>query len=247
MFRFKQLVKTFLKNKFHLYSLNPANLLDRPADVLAILKRSGLAVRSVVDVGAARGEWTRTCLAVFPEASCLMIDPLSENVMPLRSVCDEWPAVRYWTGAVGDQAGELKIFAHGDQSSLLASEWGGDLRTVPVRTLDSFLDDGTMPGVDFSKIDVQGAELSVLRGADRVLAQCQAIQIEVGFRKVYQGAATAHEVIAYLGQRGFRIYDICDVCKREDRALLQCDLFFVKDGRLFLPESWSLKSHQVSD
>jgi FkbM family methyltransferase len=240
MYRLKQMVKAFLKKKYHLYSLNPASLLDQPIEVLLALKNSGLTVGAVMDIGAARGEWTRSCLSLFPQASCLMVDPLSENVAALKSVIEDYPLVSFWSGAVGEAPGEMMIHAHGDQSSLLASEWGGEGRLVPVRTLDSFLEDKSVAKVDVLKIDVQGAELSVLRGADQVLSQCQVVQIEVGFRKVYQGSAAAHEVIACLGEHGFRIYDMCDVIKREDRALLQCDLFFVKDGVLFSPESWQL-------
>jgi FkbM family methyltransferase len=100
-------------------------------DVLATLKRSGFVAKSVMDVGAARGEWTRGCLSIFSGASCMMVDPLIENEPALKMVTCDFPSVKYWVGAIGEASGELKIHAHGDQSSLLASDGGGNQERFP--------------------------------------------------------------------------------------------------------------------
>lgn len=138
-------------------------------------------------------------------------------------------------------AGELKIHAHGPQSSMYASEWGGDVRSVPMRTLDECVIGKFSGRVDGLKIDVQGAELEVLAGATEVLKTCQVVQVEASFRQIYQESPLAHEIISYFSDKGFRIYDLASAIKRkEDGALLQADFFFVSNDEYFSPETWEL-------
>jgi len=105
-------------------------------------------------------------------------------------------------------------------------------------TLDNLVQRLGIDQVDALKLDVQGAELEVLRGGPNVLKMCNVVQVEVIFRKIYDGAPLAQEVVGFFHKNGFRIYDIASVMKRKDHALLQADLFFVRDEALFLPESW---------
>jgi hypothetical protein len=93
--------------------------------------------------------------------------------------------------------------------------------------------------VDGLKLDVQGAELEVLAGATETLKRCKVVQVEVSFRRVYEKAPLAHEIIRFFTEQGFRIYDIASIFKRgNDRALLQADLFFVADDTFCKPETW---------
>jgi len=191
-------------------------------------------------VGAAVGSWTSHVIEIFPESKYLMVDPLKENEQALKAVVQQHANVQYWLGAVGSQAGELTFHVYGDQSSMFDSDWGrkGTLRRVPIRTLDSVANDMNCHDVEGLKLDVQGAELEVLKGAAETLRRCQVVQVEVSFRKVYENAPLAHDIIVFFAHQGFRIFDIAAVYKRKDRALLQADLFFARDDRLFEPETW---------
>jgi len=133
------------------------------------------------------------------------------------------------------------MWAHGDQSSMLPSaDFAGTRREVEVRTLDSFVDDLKLQPALFMKADVQGYELEVLKGAARCLELAELLLIEVSFRRLYDGCPLAHDVIAFLGARGFRVYDICSFLQRaSDNELLQCDLVFARQGsKLFVHEGW---------
>lgn len=212
---------------------------DSDIDVWKSLQKRGFAPRSLVDVGAARGEWTRALLNVFPESNYLMVDPLKENEQRLRAIAEEKANVHYWLGAVGRTSGELEMHVHGDQTSMYASEWGGGLRRVPMKTLDTLVEDIADGCIDGLKLDVQGAELEVLAGASEMLKQCKVVQVEVSFRRVYANAPLAHEIIRFFAEKDFRIFDIATIIKRgNDRALLQADLFFVADDTFCEPETW---------
>jgi FkbM family methyltransferase len=79
------------------------------------------------------------------------------------------------------------------------------VETIETTTLDAVLE-SLAPEVryDFLKIDTQGADLDVLRGAERFLAHdCVGIQLEAFVVPLYAGIACLPEIDAYLDERGF--------------------------------------------
>ena len=62
--------------------------------------------------------------------------------------------------------------------------------------------------MDFIKIDTQGSELDVLQGAERSLATCLGIEVEVEFQQLYTGSAVFRDIDRYISQRGFEIFDL---------------------------------------
>lgn len=202
---------------------------------LGKLKTRGWSPRQVIDVGAWTGTWTAECMTVFPDARYLLIDALPANRAALAAFCAAHPNAAAWSGAAGAAAGTLQLFAHADQSSAFRAsvpEWRGDPVTVEMRTLDSFLDGGTVAAPQLIKADVQGYELEVLKGASRALESAEAVLLEVSFRELYEGQPLAHEVIGHLAARGFAVADICSYSQAADGSLLQSDLLFVRPERL---------------
>lgn len=70
-------------------------------DVWRKLKKAGFSPNLIVDVGAAKGHWTKSVMDIYPDANFLMIDPLSENELALKKVITENSKVNYWMGAIG--------------------------------------------------------------------------------------------------------------------------------------------------
>ncbi len=83
------------------------------------------------------------------------------------------------------------------------------VKTISVTTkeLDDLLPDGAVP-VDFLKLDIQGAELMALKGAERLLNRTAVIHCEVEFSPIYQGQPLFPDVQAFLNARGFDLIDI---------------------------------------
>jgi hypothetical protein len=205
------------------------------AAALAKLKARGWSPQQVIDVGAWTGTWTAECMSVFPNARYLLIDPLPANRAALTAFCAAHPNATTWSGAAGANAGTLQMYEHADQSSAFRAcvpELRGEPITVEMRTLDSFLTGGEVSAPQFIKADVQGYELEVLRGGSQALATAEAVLLEVSFRELYEGQPLAHEVIGYLGERGFAVADICSYSQAADGRLLQSDLLFVRRDRL---------------
>ena len=69
-------------------------------------------------------------------------------------------------------------------------------------------------GCDFLKLDVQGAELDVFRGARNLLADVLVIQVEVEFVPFYRGRPLFAEIDLFLRECGFMLHKLVDVCGR---------------------------------
>ena len=210
-------------------------------DALRRVRAQGVVPRQIVDAGASDGVWTRECLAVFPDSRYLLVDPLPANATALMRLAHQQQRVSVWSGALGAAPGTLDLWVHGDQSSFLPSdEYVSETkRSVEVRTLDSFLGSELLEPPDLIKADVQGFEVELLEGAKACLRTAELLLLEVCFRRLYRNLRLAHEVIAYVGAAGFRIYDICSYASRaSDGELAYSDILFAREGsRLFANES----------
>ena len=82
--------------------------------------------------------------------------------------------------------------------------------TVATTTLDAWTERRSGP-IDVLKIDVQGAELDVLRGAERSLASVRALELEVEFQSLYVHQPLFGDVDEFLRQRGFILWRLRDI------------------------------------
>lgn len=82
-------------------------------------------------------------------------------------------------------------------------------------TLDNFFKEENQKNIDFLQIDVQGADLDVLRGAMQLLPSVMAIQIEVEFAELYLNQPLFPDIDSFLKKQGFSLFDLaCSRCRR---------------------------------
>ena len=202
--------------------------------------RLGWAPRTCIDVGAAFGNFTLECADVFPEADFLLVEPLQEYRPFLESVSARLPRARYATAAAAAHDGDVTLNVHSDLvgSSLMRETEGpitdGSPRVVPAKTLDGLCQGQDLRGPYLLKIDVQGAELGVLKGAGAVLQDAEYVLLEVSLFRFFIDGPEIADVIAFMRSRGFVAYDVFDLMYRPlDGALSQLDLAFVKESGIF--------------
>jgi FkbM family methyltransferase len=170
-----------------------------------------------------------------------MFEPLTEYEAPLRRLQAELPNTHVVMAAAADQPGSMTINVHGDLvgSSLMyeweeASDVNGTPRDVPITTIDAEIAKIGSPRDIWFKIDVQGAELKVLAGAEETLRRTALLVVETTLFNTFSDGPLAGDVVAYMAARGFVLYDIAGFLYRPlDGALMQLDLAFVpKDSVL---------------
>jgi FkbM family methyltransferase len=207
-----------------------------PSGLLHHAKNVGLSPATVVDVGAAYGEFTVECHRVFPDANYILVEPLEEYRPFLEAVSRSVPKTQYVLAAASAVSGELVINVHPDLvgSSVYLEEESSNVngvpRMVPAIALDSLADDrGAMPPF-LLKIDVQGAELDVLSGGEELLQSAEYVLLEASFFEFFRTGPQFHDVVTFMESRGFVTYDICGLQYRPlDNALSQIDIAFVKE------------------
>ncbi|NCJ08767.1 FkbM family methyltransferase, partial [Synechococcales cyanobacterium C] len=135
--------------------------------------------------------------------------------------------------ALADKAGEMPLYVtkHPMCSSLyppneeLLARFAGlpelvnlDFEVeIETTTLDDFCEEEKIERIDFLQVDVQGADLAVLKGGQKILNSVSLIQIEVEFSELYKGQPLFAQVDQYLRERGFILMDL--QLARRSRAL----------------------------
>jgi len=200
----------------------------------------GYYPKMLIDIGAARGDWTRLALKYWANSTYFLIEPLEEFESNLKSLKRQYRNTDYVLAAAGAKKGIRKLGVTKDLfgSSLLYT--GAFSREIPVITIDGLLEEERIEQPDFMKIDVQGFELFVLQGAIRAMKNCTFIVLELQFFRFSPRMKLMHESIAWMVDHGFRPYEIVDVLRRPlDHAMGQCDILFCKiDHPLLTDTRW---------
>ena len=198
-----------------------------------------LAARSfkpelIFDVGAFRGEFAMSALAVWPAARVACFEPLghaSERILQLRTSVPNIDVHRTVVGATEEASVEMRV---ANASSTLLRDAHNDsypIERIPQTTVDATVRSayaGRAP--DLLKLDVQGYELQVLKGAEASLRQVRVILSELSLLDLHEGVPVLDEMLAWLSQREFVAYDICGLTRRPlDDALWQTDMIFVRE------------------
>lgn len=179
------------------------------------LKASGVAPHTIFDVGANTGQFAIGAMAAFPEAQIISYEPGSRAFGQLQHTFANDSRVKLINKAVGDITGETMLHVtNADQSSSLLELGDGHLKAYPeikesgqepvqVITLENEIRHISPQKPILLKIDTQGFEMQVLRGAGEVLEYIQWIVFETTTQPMYQGEATFDEILPWLQERGF--------------------------------------------
>lgn len=205
--------------------------------VLDHLKLLGFQPGTIIDVGIAYG--TEGLYGKFTDVQYLLIEPLAEYEQTCQELTNQYGG-EYIIAAASDQPGELTMNVHPDLSgsSMFNESEGkhvdGEPRVVECVTLDQVCEQKGMRGPYLIKLDTQGAELLVMDGAEKVLEKTEVVIMEAFLFQFYKGIPLIHDIIAYMKQRGFVVYDVFGGINRLlDNALAQVDLVFVKEEGMF--------------
>ena len=223
-------------NEFHDFAHRYAGA-PSMAHGLQAMARLGFEPNSVIDVGAFKGDWSRLARCVWPRARVVMVEPNSENHAALASVLQE-PNVSLIPALLGSEDGRQVVFHVMSSGSSVMEERSSVSRAQETRTLTRL--DSVLPRVDgpaLLKIDAQGYELEILKGATKIMPTVEAILLEVAIIEINVGAPLLHAVTAFMADQGFVAYDILEIHRRPlDRALNQVDIVFVRPSSPLLAD-----------
>lgn len=217
-------------------------------------RRVGLTRRRsvdvVVDVGANDGPYAKALRDSGFRGRIVSFEPQAEAYTRLAAAAASDPLWDTHNVAVAASRGRavLHVAGNSSSSSLLPmteqhalsapeSRYIGDVE-VDVISLDS-LGDGIVGPTErgYLKVDVQGAELGVLRGAEAVLSRIHVVEVELSLATLYEGGALLSDVSAHLEGAGFVLLWLDPVfADPVSEQLLQVDGVFARP-----PESARLR------
>jgi FkbM family methyltransferase len=172
---------------------------------------------------------------IFPEAAYYMIEPQDEMKPYLEAFLKNHKGA-WFQGGAGAENGELTLSVWDDfagSSFLLpeGEESGKKQRKVPIYTVDSLIESKQMPIPDICKIDVQGFEIEVLKGAKSILGKTNIFILEASLFRFSPNQPLLHEIIDFMVKHGYVIYDFAGFANRPtDKALGQLDICFVLEN-----------------
>lgn len=212
---------------------------------LHVLQAMGFRPKGILDIGAFEGTFARTARHFFAQSPILMIEAQPGKEMQLKAVAAELPDVDYRIVLLGAENCEHVAFHHvnaainSSGSSLYEEQthYPRDTISLPMRTLDDVLAELPAYEFDLLKIDVQGAEIDVLRGGAQTLAGIEAIVIELSLLEYNKGAPLIGAVMRWLGEQGFSLFDVFPLTRVPTGALLQVDGVFLRHGSSFWPKA----------
>ncbi len=199
-----------------------------------------ISVDGVLDIGANRGQFSLACRLIMPGIPIVAFEPIPDEATIFRRVHGKIPDVTLVQSAIGETNGvaTLHLSQSADSSSLLPigkRQTQFNHNTAEVGTMDvslQRLDDLAIYWHDkkrqLLKLDVQGYELSVLKGAQETIKHCAYVYAECSEVPLYDGQALRPEVEAFLGDHGFFLQSRHNE-QWENGLLIQADYLFYRD------------------
>ncbi len=234
-------IKSTLKNMAEGLGLHVTRQSQNPMQTLLGLR--AIPFRSIFDVGANEGQFARFARGVFPQATLYCFEPTPQAYEKLANWAEADGNVVAANLALGDSPGKCEINLHSDHtpSSSLLETTGMSHAIYPVtahqRKVDVRIErlDDFVAGLPQSpaaemllKLDVQGFEAPVLRGATRVLSQVRACIAEVCLDDLYQGQSSFKEVSDLAHAAGLRYAGNLNQAYGTDGHVIYLDALFIR-------------------
>jgi FkbM family methyltransferase len=180
----------------------------------------------VIDLGA-RGGADDSLLSIASRSRIVCFEPDKAECDRLASAGDpRWRQFTVLPFAVGGTSGPQPLYVPDDpraasllvQDPALADRFGRPHLHQPARTLmvetwtlDDLRGKGQLERVDYMKIDVEGAELDILKAGVSVLQDCVALKVECSFLPQRVSQPLIWDVVPFLAGQGFEVVDLQDL------------------------------------
>jgi FkbM family methyltransferase len=161
----------------------------------------------VFDVGANAGAWSSSALYHHPGIRVIAFEPA-------LSVFQHLDSVEFYNLALSDKQGWATFYFYTECSALSslynrACFTGKPIKEIEVEldTLDHFSLEHRIDRIDYLKIDAEGAELSILRGAQTLLREHRVTALQFEYGGCYEDAGTKlKEVASLLTEHGYVLF-----------------------------------------
>jgi FkbM family methyltransferase len=192
-------------------------------------------INTFIDVGANKGQFSLLVNSLFPKKNILAFEPIKSEYLIYKKIFNNNRNIRCFNFGLGNKIETQKLYltkSFDSSSFLKPSKIQNNLfrntnivstETVKIKKLSRFLNKLKKP--IFLKIDVQGYELEVLKGAD--LNHIQYIYLEGSYVKLYENQPLIKDIVKYLSNKNFKLISKYNLIKKNNKKI-QADFLFIK-------------------
>jgi len=196
------------------------------------LKEMGFHPINTLDIGASDGSWSKMFSQVFNKTHIFSIEgnPALEEKLKINNP-------NYKIALLGNETKIKKFYinnqcdhCHGSSVYKEKTSYYENCNEVDLQMykLDELNEHHKQ--YDYIKIDVQGAELDIIKGGLKTVLDCTFLQLELSVLEFNDGAPLSSQIISYLYNLDFNIYDICSHFYWDHR-LNQFDVIFINNRK----------------
>lgn len=199
------------------------------------IKKMGFSPNHIFDIGANHGTWTRETLTYFPDAYFTLVEPQEWLKPSFQDLLDANSKIAYHAVGAGSENGSFKftIVDRDDSCSFRYTEeeaykLGYKQVDVPIITLNDLVKSNNLPIPDIVKIDAEGLDIEVLKGAFELFGKTEIFMVEAGV-VIKEFDNSFLRMINFMDENGYRLFEITDLNRPFAlKVLWLVELAFVK-------------------
>jgi FkbM family methyltransferase len=190
---------------------------------------------TIFEIGACEGEDRIRYARIFPNANIYTFEALPNNIAHIKRNINKYEIknVSVHNVALSFEIGSADFYvSNGRPENAVESDWDygnksssllppdkhtdlasfikfNEKITVPTDTLQNFCKNNSIKSIDFIHMDVQGAELMVLQGAEDFIASVKAIWLEVSQIQAYKDQPLVDDINKFMNENNFVLAKNC--------------------------------------
>jgi len=210
----KHIIQSITGYWLHKQSTLPIGI-DFFYDIIKRLKYGKLSI--VFDVGANEGQTVKWIRHYQAEAKIYSFEPVLSSFRKLQENTKGQKDIIVENLALGDQAGQKIIRLFDDYSvlnslrdDLMNNKINAREETISIETIDAYCEKNTISQIDLLKIDTEGFEMNVLKGAQKMLdsGSISLIYAEVGFQQLNTRNTYFADIAEFLSDKDYYFYGL---------------------------------------
>lgn len=206
-------------------------------------------INCVLDVGANEGQFATRLRRLGYAGRIYSFEP---NPQAFQKLLELHGSDRRWHGfpvALGSINETKPFYIHVESSlssflSPVDTSKVIEVKFVEVQRLDALLHSLTNENPNLQillKLDTQGWDIEVVKGAGDQLGHVAALLSELSVQALYDGMTPYHEALAFYASQGFVLYDVTPINHAADGTIVECDCLMVRKASTAPPESMSTR------
>ncbi len=239
----KRLIPNSVKLKAKYFLLDilkvPYSRSNAPLEVLQWLPK-GKPI-AFFDIGANIGHFTQSICGEYQVKKAFLVEPVAKLIPTLENIFPDREKFKILNVAIADTVGETEFFINEEfdsvSSLLKINNESDELKSlnilkptstkVKTLTMDHIVKEYQLDNIDLLKIDVQGAEHLVLKGASEALKITKVVYTEFSFKPLYEGSSTFFDLYKIMYDSDFVLASINSGYTSSTGELLQGDALFI--------------------